>query len=249
MSSIAGYGSDNILSARLVTAKGELITVSETENSELLYAIKGAGQFFGVVTSLTVKIHPISILGNPEGLIWHATWFFDPSKAAEVGKAVISLKKSRRSYCLAGVLPSPMTHEPVVMAVVAYLGREADAKEAFKPLRDIEPDVVAVDTEMPYVKLNEAYAAFEEKGGYKKWYAPGLADLEQFQPENMVYYLEQKMKIDEKFPAAKSTNFVIEFTSAGAFDEVPAEKETAFSHRDIRAYALVTSTYLWKFTS
>ena len=239
---LLGYGSDNVVAARLVTAKGELITVSESENTELLYAIKGAGQFFGVITSLTVKVHPISIIGNPEGLVWHSTWIFDPSKALEVAKAAISVKSAERSYCLAGILPSPMTFEPVVMVIGSYLGLKEDAMKAFQPFIDIGPDVVAADEELPYGKINDAFAAFEAKGGYKKWYAPGLTDMAQFQPEDMVYYLEQKRKIDEQFPTAKGSGFVIEFTSDGAFDEVPAEKETAFAHRDVKAYAYVFPT-------
>lgn len=234
---LVGYGSDNVVSARLVTASGELVTASETENAELLYAIKGAGQFFGVVTSLTVKVHPISVLGNPDGIVWHATWLFDPSKALVAAEAALAVKAAEKSYCLAGVLPSPMTFEPVIMVLAVHLGRKEDAVRAFQPFLALGPDVVAADEEITYGRINDAFAAFEEKGGYKKWYAPGLTDMAQFQPEDMVYYLEQKKKIDEQFPAAKGSGFVIEFTSDGAFDEVPAEKETAFSHRDVKAYA------------
>lgn len=55
---LIGYGSDNIVVAKLVTAKGELVTASATENSELLWALHGAGQFFGLVTELTIKTYP-----------------------------------------------------------------------------------------------------------------------------------------------------------------------------------------------
>jgi len=49
---------DNIISLRLVTAKGELIDVSSTNNSELLWGMKGAGHNFGIVTAAVVRAFP-----------------------------------------------------------------------------------------------------------------------------------------------------------------------------------------------
>ena len=46
-SGLTGFGSDQIISARVVTAKGDLLTVAENQHSDLLWAIRGAGQFFG----------------------------------------------------------------------------------------------------------------------------------------------------------------------------------------------------------
>ncbi|KAK7955671.1 uncharacterized protein PG986_004893 [Apiospora aurea] len=64
---LIGFGSDNLIAAKLVNAKGELVDVSETENSNLLWALRGAGQFFGLVTEITIKTYPYSLLGNEEG--------------------------------------------------------------------------------------------------------------------------------------------------------------------------------------
>ncbi|KAK8029864.1 FAD binding domain-containing protein [Apiospora rasikravindrae] len=61
--SITGFGSDQILSARMVDAMGSSITeVTGEKQSDLLWAIRGAGQFFGLVTELTIKICPLSDL-------------------------------------------------------------------------------------------------------------------------------------------------------------------------------------------
>jgi len=49
---------DNMKSLRMVTAKGDWITVSSTGNSELLWAMKGAGHNFGIVTSAVVNAFP-----------------------------------------------------------------------------------------------------------------------------------------------------------------------------------------------
>jgi FAD/FMN-containing dehydrogenase len=54
-----GLAADNTLSFEVVTAKGELVTASKTENSDLFWALSGGGGGnFGVVLSATVKAHP-----------------------------------------------------------------------------------------------------------------------------------------------------------------------------------------------
>lgn len=54
-----GLGVDQILAARLVLADGSVMHVDENRNTELLWALRGAGNgIWGVVTQLTVKIYP-----------------------------------------------------------------------------------------------------------------------------------------------------------------------------------------------
>ena len=55
----AGWCADNILSADLVTADGRLVTASTQDNPDLLWAIRGAGANFGIVTSLELQLYPV----------------------------------------------------------------------------------------------------------------------------------------------------------------------------------------------
>ena len=54
-----GLSCDNLLSVDIVTATGELLTASETENEDLFWAVRGGGGNFGVVTSFTYQLHPV----------------------------------------------------------------------------------------------------------------------------------------------------------------------------------------------
>lgn len=55
-----GMITDSLLSVRLVTAKGDLITVSATENSDLFWGLRGAGMNFGIVVSATYKVYDLT---------------------------------------------------------------------------------------------------------------------------------------------------------------------------------------------
>ena len=54
-----GLSSDNLVSARLVLGNGSVVEVSNTQNPDLFWAIRGAGHNFGVVTSFDVRVHDI----------------------------------------------------------------------------------------------------------------------------------------------------------------------------------------------
>jgi len=54
-----GMTVDNLISADVVTAEGELLRASAESNEDLFWAIRGGGGNFGVVTSFEFALHPV----------------------------------------------------------------------------------------------------------------------------------------------------------------------------------------------
>jgi FAD/FMN-containing dehydrogenase len=72
-----GLSLDNLVSADVVTADGKFLVVSENENADLFWALRGGGGNFGVVTSLEFRLHPVKdIYGGP--------MFFELDRARDV---------------------------------------------------------------------------------------------------------------------------------------------------------------------
>jgi len=54
-----GLSADNVVSAQIVTASGEMVEASGTENQELFWGIRGGGGNFGVAASFTFGAQPL----------------------------------------------------------------------------------------------------------------------------------------------------------------------------------------------
>lgn len=65
LSTSFGLSADNVLEWEVVTADGELVKASRTENADLYWALSGGGPGnWGVVTSMTTKAHPDARFGG-----------------------------------------------------------------------------------------------------------------------------------------------------------------------------------------
>ncbi|MDQ4077267.1 MAG: FAD-binding oxidoreductase, partial [Chloroflexota bacterium] len=76
-----GLTADNLVSADVVTADGQLITADENHHPNLLWALRGGGANFGVVTSFEFRLHPV----GPE--VWFLLTFYPAVEGPKVIEA------------------------------------------------------------------------------------------------------------------------------------------------------------------
>src|SRR3990170_786251 len=65
-----GLTVDNLASVDLATADGRLLHVSEEENGDLFWGMRGAGPNFGVVTSFEFRLHDVGPLVTADGVVY-----------------------------------------------------------------------------------------------------------------------------------------------------------------------------------
>lgn len=235
-SSITGFGSDQIVSARLVTANGDLLDVTEGTYPDLLWAIRGAGQFFGLLTQLVVKTHPLSLLGNNKGVIWMGTFVFSTDRAREVCSAMKVVMDDER-YGTSGLMmvaAPPPTRKPSLIISARLTGDPEDAGKAYKCLYDLQP-IVANGGEVPIQNVSDARAAIGAKGDFKQF---GIVGLDSFHLASFLKTIPLYEEMIAECPDAINTAFNFQWDSRHVKSP---EFDSAMGHHHIRFWQYVHS--------
>lgn len=172
-----GLACDNLLSVELVTAVGDLITASETENPELFWALHGGGGNFGVATSLTFRTHELPSV-TACLLLW------EPPAAEAVLRAYRNLIETGPDEAGGGAIyltgppedfvPQHLVGNLTLMVLVTWCGPEPEARNFIAPLLALSPAAEVV-TELPYAELQ---CLLDDPPGLRNyWSAEHLASL------------------------------------------------------------------------
>ncbi|WP_409340523.1 FAD-binding oxidoreductase [Paenibacillus sp. MBLB4367] len=136
-----GLTSDNIVSARMVTADGEAITVSDQENPDLYWAIRGGGGNFGIVTSFEFQLYPL----GPEVLAVDVMYDYkDAKQVLRNAQAFLRTAPDEVSFNMmtfqmpaAPGVPESLHNKRVIVIAGLYAGDKADGDQAVQPLREL----------------------------------------------------------------------------------------------------------------
>ncbi|MEV6269733.1 FAD-binding oxidoreductase [Kribbella sp. NPDC051936] len=153
----AGLACDNLVGADVVTADGRYLHTSTDENPELLWALRGGGGNFGVVTSFEFTAHEV-------GPTVHAGLVFYPGDhvaevlrgfGAAAGSAPdeLSLALNLTTAPPLPFLPEEVHGKPIVAVLGMYSGRTEDGDAATRPFRELAPVVADLFGPMPYTAM------------------------------------------------------------------------------------------------
>ncbi|WP_336207169.1 FAD-binding oxidoreductase [Nonomuraea sp. LPB2021202275-12-8] len=127
-----GLALDNVVTAEVVTAGGEVVRASAEENPELLWAIRGGGGNFGIVTAFEFAAHPTTD-------VFHGRIAFPASEAATVLQGWADyLRTAPEELTSVAEFASPFAGGPEapVEIRVAFDGDEPElAAKAIDPIR------------------------------------------------------------------------------------------------------------------
>ena len=168
-----GLTVDNLRSVEMVTADGALVTASESENSDLFWAVRGGGGNFGVVTSFEFTLHPV----GPEvvaGLIVHP--FANAAEVLRRYRDVVAAAPEELTVWVVmrqapplPFLPPEVHGTPVVVLAGMYAGSTADAARALEPLRAIGGAHADVMGPTPYAGFQTAFDPLLTPGLRNYW--------------------------------------------------------------------------------
>lgn len=174
-----GLTSDKLIGIRLVTAAGEVVDATAEENFDLLWASRGAGGNFGVITELTFALRPIGpkVTGGPR--------FYPLERAVEVIEAYREVMRvappelgggiSMQCAPAAPFLPQAVHGRPVVGVFVFWAGAPEDAARGIAPLDALGEPIGDLVTESTYVDLQ----AMSDPGypyGMRDYFKSGFID-------------------------------------------------------------------------
>jgi FAD/FMN-containing dehydrogenase len=171
-----GLTIDNLLSADLVTAEGELVHVSDEADGDLFWGLRGAGANFGVVTSFEFRLHPL------DPVVKQGIALYPIDRAGDAAAAFRDLPATAPDELMPSMnvliaseeppFPPGLAGQPVIALGGTHSGSPEDAERDLKPLRELGP-LVDTFAPKPYLSVqgmnDEAMAwgkRFYMKGGY-----------------------------------------------------------------------------------
>jgi FAD/FMN-containing dehydrogenase len=176
-----GLAADNLVGAELVTADGEVIQASETENPELLWALRGGGGNFGVVTSFEFALHEV-------GPILAGGAIFFPGDAAETvlrgwrewlpsAPDELTTLANLTTAPPAPFIPEAWHGERIAAVVGLHAGSLEAGLEALAPLRKLAAPIADLLGPIPYIAMQSLVDPLQPAGDGNYFKSVHISDM------------------------------------------------------------------------
>jgi FAD/FMN-containing dehydrogenase len=232
-----GLAADNLRAARVLTADGEIVTASPTQNSDLYWGLRGGGGNFGIVVEFEFALRPVGPIVLGGLMLWPR------ARAAEVMRTYREIMRDAPDALCGGLVlfsapPAPMVPlelqgRPAVGVLVGYAGAPDRGAEHIAPLRALAPAVDAVQ-EMPYAAI-QAMLDTPENPDLRAYYRFSFIDELTDAAVDTI--------IAAAAVAPSSQSGILLQPLGGAFGRVGA-METALGHRDAEWGMQVLASWL-----
>jgi FAD/FMN-containing dehydrogenase len=213
-----GMACDNLLSAIVVTASGELVTASADSHPDLFWALRGGGGNFGVVTEFEFQLHPVR---DPVG--GKIVFPFEMSKPVLQRFRDLSLEASDDLLLMTAILPAPDGGN-IVGVVMSHTGTDEEGERAIRPFRELGSVLMDTIGRMPYCAMQQQIDLSYPKGQRHYWKSAFLKSL----TDDVI-----DMVIETVRTSPSPMNTVLVESYGGAVARV-ANDATAFGNRDAK---------------
>jgi len=226
-----GMAVDNLVSAEVVTANGELLHASADDNPDLFWGLRGGGGNFGVVASLEYRLHPIGPMVTG-GLI---------SYPFEMARDVLRyFRDATSSLPDELMMVSGLVHAPdgsggkLAVIALCHCGPLEAANAAVEPVKSFGSPILDTIGPRPYCELNAMLDGAFPKGALNYWKSSFLDRLDDQTIETMI-------ECFTRCPTPMGQLLLEHFH--GAATRIPVNA-TAFPHRTVGYNAVVISEWM-----
>jgi FAD/FMN-containing dehydrogenase len=214
-----GLACDNVLAVELVTAAGDMLRASATENADLFWGVRGGGGNFGVVTAFHFQLHPVGpkVLG---GKVLH------PLKQARTALEFYHefSRTAPDELSSDGIFLTSPEGERVFAISVCYVGPIEQGERVLQPLRRFGPPLLDDIGEVLYTEVQAAADAFFPIGPRFYWKSHFLKEISGDMVEATASH----------FARSPSPQSLLVFQQFGGKVGRVGRSDTAFWHRDVQ---------------
>lgn len=188
-----GMTIDNLLSADVVTADGQQVHASATENDDLFWGLRGGGGNFGVVTSFEFQLHPV----GPDLLSGLIVFPFEQAKSVvtqfarftETMPDALNVWMVARKAPPLPFLPEAVHGTPIIALALCYAGDPAEGEKLIAPLRGFGTAHGEHIGVQPYSAWQQAFDPLLTRGARNYWKSHNFSQLSDGVIDTLIEYV------------------------------------------------------------